>query len=35
MVEIKRGKNQEQFYKQLIAQAEAVFENHIKSLQNK
>ncbi|SLM28491.1 conserved hypothetical protein [Desulfamplus magnetovallimortis] len=31
----KKGKNQDQFYKQLIAQAEVVFENHIKSLQNK
>jgi len=31
----KKGKNQEKFYKRLIAQAEIVFEKHLKSLRSK
>jgi hypothetical protein len=31
----KKGKNQEKFYKRLIAQAATVFEKHLQSLQNK
>lgn len=31
----KKGKNQEKFYKHLIAQAETIFEKHLKSLQSK
>lgn len=31
----KKGKNQEKFYKRLIAQAEMVFEKHLKSFQSK
>lgn len=31
----KKGKNQEKFYKRLIAQAEIVFETHLKTIQQK
>ncbi len=31
----KKGKNQEKFYKHLIAQAEIVFETHLKTIQQK
>ncbi len=31
----KRGKNQEKFYKQLVSQAETVFEKHLKNIQKK
>jgi len=31
----KKGKNQEKFYKRLIAQAETTLEKHLKSLQSK
>lgn len=31
----KKGKNQEKFYKHLIAQAEIVFETHLKTIQRK
>ena len=31
----KKGKNQEKFYKRLIAQAEIVFETHLKTIQRK
>jgi hypothetical protein len=31
----KKGKNQENFYKRLIAQAEIVFETHLKTIQRK
>lgn len=31
----KKGKNQEKFYKRLIAQAEIVFETHLKNMQQK
>ncbi len=31
----KKGKNQEKFYKRLIAQAEIVFETHLKNIQQK
>jgi len=31
----KKGKNQEKFYKRLIAQAEIIFEAHLKNMQQK
>lgn len=31
----KKGKNQEKFYQKLIAQAEAIFEKHLKNTQTK
>ena len=31
----KKGKDQDKFYKKLILQAEAVFEKHLKNIQNK